>query len=84
MENDIVTCGFKPHKITERTRTFMRSGSNRIETHHAFECTHNGCLPAFLIALGMSYGRKTDNARNEIPAWIRRNNEYGRQFMSGF
>ena len=84
MEDDIVTCGFTPVKILEGTRSFKSCDSNRIQTHHTFACIHNGCLPAFLIAIGISYGKKTENTRNEIPTWIRRSNEYGRQFMKGF
>jgi DNA-directed RNA polymerase beta subunit len=84
MENDISECGFNKVKILEGTRKFKSGNSGCIQTHHTFTCIHNGCLPALLIALGVSYGKKTENARNEIPEWIRNNNEYGRQFIKGF
>jgi DNA-directed RNA polymerase beta subunit len=84
MENDILKCGFRQVKILEGTRSFIAGNSSRIQTHHTFTSTHNGCLPAFLIALGISYGRKTETVRNDIPTWICDNKEYGRQFMKGF
>ena len=83
-ENDIEFCGFKRCKIMEGTRSFKGGDSDRNQSHHTFTCIHNGCLPAFLIAIGISYGKKTENQRNAIPDWIISNKEYGRQFMKGF
>jgi intein/homing endonuclease len=83
-ENDLQRCGFSKNKIMEGTRSFTHKDSNRVQTHHTFTCIHNGCFPAFLIALGIGYGKKTETPRTPIPDWVMDNKEYGRQFMKGF
>ena len=83
-ENDLQKCGFEKNKIMEGTRSFSYKDSGRVQTHHTFTCVHNGCLPAFLVSLGVSYGKKTETPRNPIPDWIMSNKEYGRQFLKGF
>jgi intein/homing endonuclease len=83
-QKDIEYCGFKPVKILEGTRTFTCSNSIRRQTHHTYTCIYNGYLPALLISLGLSYGKKTETRRNPIPDWIMQNPEYGKQFMKGF
>ena len=83
-ENDIESLGFTKTKILEGTRQFTTSTNSRLQTHHTFTCIHNGCLPAFLIALGISYGKKTENYRSPLPEWIMNNCEYGRHFIKGF
>jgi len=83
-ENDIERCQFQKVKILEGTRSFKNSQDDRLQTHHTFSCIHNGCLPAFLISLGISFGKKTESSRNPIPEWIMSTPEYGRQFVKGF
>jgi len=83
-QKDMEFCGFNNVKILEGTRTFTPLNSDRRQTHHTFTCIYNGCLPAFLISLGISYGKKTETERNPIPQWIMDNAEYGKQFMRGF
>ena len=83
-ENDIETLGFNKSKILEGTRQFTPKTKNIVQTHHTFTCIHNGCLPAFLISLGISYGKKTETPRTPILDWIINNKEYGRQFIKGF
>jgi hypothetical protein len=83
-QSDIELCGFNPVKILEGTRSFTHKDGTRVQTHHTFTCTYNGCLPAFLISLGISYGKKTETARNPIPEWIMNSTEYSRQFIKGF
>jgi DNA-directed RNA polymerase beta subunit len=83
-QSDIELCGFNPVKILEGTRSFTHKDGTRVQTHHTFTCTYNGCLPAFLVSLGISYGKKTENARNPIPEWIMNSTEYSRQFIMGF
>ena len=82
--NDVVYCGFNPSKITYGTRSFTPSDSERVQTHSTYSCTYNGCFPAFLISLGISYGKKTTTLRNKIPEWIMNTPEYGKQFIKGF
>jgi DNA-directed RNA polymerase beta subunit/intein/homing endonuclease len=84
MQNDLLSLGFDNVKILEGTRTFKCSDSDRFQTHHTFATTYNGCLPAFLISLGVSYGKKTETKRNKIQDWIMNNNVYSSQFMKGF
>jgi DNA-directed RNA polymerase beta subunit/intein/homing endonuclease len=81
-ENDVSKCGFPKNKILEGT--FCNRYDNRKQTHHNFTTIHNGLLPAFLISIGMSYGKKTETLRNPIPNWIMKTKEFGRQFMRGF
>jgi DNA-directed RNA polymerase beta subunit/intein/homing endonuclease len=83
-ENDVFRCGFSKNKIMEGTRTFCNKYDNRMQTHHTFTTIHNGVLPAFLISMGMSYGKKTETIRNPIPDWIMKTKEFGRQFIRGF
>jgi DNA-directed RNA polymerase beta subunit len=78
-EDDIARCGFRKCKHNEASRSF-----NGI-THHTFAVTHNGALPALLIALGISYGKKTENERKPVPAWITGGSRLvKREFISGF
>jgi DNA-directed RNA polymerase beta subunit len=83
-ENDVFRCGFSKNKIMEGTRTFCCKYDNRMQTHHTFTTIHNGVLPAFLISIGMGYGKKTETIRNPIPGWIMKTKEFGRQFIRGF
>jgi len=82
--NDVANCGFGRVKIMEGTRTFTAGDSDRQQTHHTFTCIYNGCFPAFLISLGIGFGKKTETERNPIPQWIMETPEYGRQFLKGF
>ena len=84
MQHDLSSLGFNNVKILEGTRTFKCSDSDRIQTHHTFTTIYNGCLPAFLISIGVSYGKKTETKRNKIQEWIMNNNVYSTQFMKGF
>jgi len=78
-ENDIKICGFNKCKYNKSSRQF----NNVIHTTYAV--THNGILPAILLALGVTYGRKTETFRKEIPLWIMNgNNLVKREFLSGF
>lgn len=79
---DLDMCGFSTNKIMEGTREFVRDG--RKQTHHTFTIIYNGILPAFLVAIGAMYGKRTETIRKPIPEWITTNNECGRQFMKGF
>ena len=83
-EKDIALCGFNNVKIMEGIRSFHTDFDNRIQTHHTFTCIHNGSLPALLLSLNISYGKKTENVRNPIPEWMMDTIEYSRQFMKGF
>jgi len=78
-ENDIEQCGFNKCKYYNGTRTF-----NNI-THSTFAVTHNGSLPSLLIALEITYGRKTETKRNPLPEWIMNGSLLiKREFLSGF
>jgi len=83
-ESDVSKCGFKTVKIMEGTRSFSYADDDRVQTHHTFTCIHNGCFPAFLVSLGLSYGKKTETPRSAISDWIMNTREYSRQFLKGF
>ena len=78
-EEDVKLCGFRTCNPYASSRSF-----NNV-THSTFAVSHSGSFPALLIALGVSYGKKTETSRKNIPDWI----VYGsklvkREFMSGF
>jgi hypothetical protein len=78
-ENDIKICGFNKCKFNKSSRTFNDT------THTTYNVTHNGILPALLLALGISYEKKTEHTRKEIPFWIMNGNKLiKREFLSGF
>jgi DNA-directed RNA polymerase beta subunit len=78
-ENDLEHCGFNKCKYNKGERTF-----NNV-THTTFSVTHNGALPSLLIALGVTYGRKTETPRNPIPEWIMEGSKLvKREFVAGF
>lgn len=83
--NDLKSIGFDYNiKIMEGTRSFSSGESERLQTHHTYTIIYNGYFPAFLISIGVGYGKKTETLRNSIPDWIVKNNNYGVQFIRGF
>ena len=79
---DLKLCGFSENKIMEGTRVFTKE--NRQQSHHTFTIIYNGVLPAFLVAIGAMYGKRTETIRKPIPEWIYSNTECSRQFLKGF
>lgn len=78
-ENDIELCGFNKCKYNLSSREF-----NDV-VHTTYAVTHNGVLPALLIALGITYGKKTETERKPIPEWIINGTTLiKREFLSGF
>jgi intein/homing endonuclease len=78
-ESDIQHCGLNKCKYSLGVRSF-----NGVK-HTTYSVTHNGSLPSLLLALGISFGKKTETLRNPIPNWIM--NVYTnikREFISGF
>ena len=78
-ENDLKQMGFNSCKYNCNSRTF-----NNV-THTTWSVTHNGCFPALLISLGISFGKKTENERKPVPSWIFNGQLLiKREFLSGF
>jgi len=78
-QNDIKYCGFINVAYYEGSRTF----NNR--THQTISVSHNGSLPALLLSLGITFGRKTETIRNPIPDWIMTGSLIiKREFLGGF
>jgi DNA-directed RNA polymerase beta subunit len=78
-ESDIQMCGFNKCKYSKGTRTF-----NCVE-HTTYSVTHNGALPCLLIALGITFGKKTETIRNAIPDWVCNGSQLiKREFIAGF
>ena len=78
-EKDLSLLGFDKCKVLEGTREFNNC------VHHTFHTSHNGALPSLLICLGISYGKKTETQRKEIPSWIMNGRpELRREFLKGF
>jgi DNA-directed RNA polymerase beta subunit len=78
-ESDIEQCGFNKCKYNQGKRCFNDT------VHSTYSVTHNGALPSILIALGVSFGKKTEHFRKPIPEWIMNGtNIIKREFISGF
>jgi DNA-directed RNA polymerase beta subunit len=78
-ENDVYLCGFNKCKYNKSSRHF-----NDV-IHTTYAVTHNAMLPALLLALGISYGKKTEHERKAVPNWIYNGNQLvKREFLSGF
>jgi DNA-directed RNA polymerase beta subunit len=78
-ENDIKLCGFNKCKYNKYSRVFNDT------THTTYSVTHNGILPAILLALEISRSKKTETFRNQIPLWIMNGSKLiKREFLSGF
>jgi DNA-directed RNA polymerase beta subunit len=78
-ENDVELCGFRRCAPAEGFRQL----NNTI--HHTFSVSHNGALPALLLALDATYGKKTETNRKPIPDWIMNGSDLvKREFISGF
>ena len=72
-------CGFNKCKYNKGTRVFNNT------SHTTYAVTHNGAFATLLIALGISYGKKTETIRNPIPDWIMNGSKLvKREFLSGF
>jgi DNA-directed RNA polymerase beta subunit len=77
--SDMELCGFNPTKIYEGTRHFNNT------SHHTFALRYQGVFPALLIVLGVTYGKKTETTRKEIPSWILNGTPIiQREFIAGF
>jgi DNA-directed RNA polymerase beta subunit len=78
-EQDVEQCGIDRCKYNKSTRTF-----NNV-THTTYAVTHNGSLPSLLIALDVTFGRKTETMRNPVPDWILLGEKIiKREFIAGF
>ena len=78
-ESDLKHIGFNSCKYNCNSRTF-----NNV-THTTWSVTHNGCFPALLISLGISFGKKTEHERKPVPSWIFDGPPLiKREFLSGF
>jgi DNA-directed RNA polymerase beta subunit/intein/homing endonuclease len=78
-EDDIEHCGFNKCEYNYSSRSV-----NGV-IHSTFNVTHNGSLPSLLIALGITYGTKTETKRNPLPEWVMSgSNLVKREFISGF
>jgi intein/homing endonuclease len=52
---------------------------------NTYRVEYSGALPALLIALGASYGSKTQTGYNPVPTWIMNGSDMvKREFLSGF
>jgi DNA-directed RNA polymerase beta subunit len=79
LEDDIESLGFN-----RCTPSYGERECNGV-IHKTFSVSHNGPLPNLLIALGTSYGKKTETSRKPIPDWIVNGCDMiKREFLSGF
>ena len=81
---DIATLGFTPTRINDAIRTQTCDNGRKIK-HHTFDVCYNGVFASFIIAIGMTPGKKTETVRKPIPDWIvNGSKEIKRYFLSGF
>jgi intein/homing endonuclease len=82
-ENDVEICGFTKCKYHKGKRQFV--GKTHTTTHTTYATTHGGAFSILLIALGITFGKKTETARKSIPEWILKGSKIiKREFLSGF
>jgi DNA-directed RNA polymerase beta subunit len=75
-ENDMEFLGFNKTKISQ---------SYAEGYGHTYKVYHSGALPAFLICLGISFGKKVDTERKPVPDWIMNGSLHvQREFIAGF
>jgi intein/homing endonuclease len=78
-ENDIEACGFSKCKYYNGSRNF-----NNV-VHTTYSVSHTGPFPVLLLALGITYGKKTETVRKPVPEWIMNGSKLiKREFLSGF
>jgi DNA-directed RNA polymerase beta subunit len=78
-ENDVEFLGIE--RCTPKESFSEYDGS----IYHTWCVSHNGELPSFFIALGISFEKKTETPRNEIPDWIMNGSDnVKREFLAGF
>ena len=77
-ELDIKECGFKPVKCREGSREFNGS------TYHTWDIAHQGVIGSLFKSLGMISGKKTVQASNDVPDWIKNGSDLvKREFLAG-
>jgi DNA-directed RNA polymerase beta subunit len=82
-ENDVEICGFNKCKYHKGKRQFV--GKTHTTIHTTYATTHGGAFSTLLIALGITFGKKTETARKSIPEWILKGSKIiKREFLSGF
>ena len=77
-ELDVEDLGFNKVKCKEGFRTFKES------THHTWNVCHQGVIGCLFKVLGMVSGKKTTQASNDIPLWIKEGSDLTkREFLAG-
>lgn len=77
-ELDIETLGFKKMKCCEGYREFKGS------TYHTWSVSHSNIVGSLFKSLGMVHGKKTIQASNDIPYWIKNGSDLvKREFLAG-
>ena len=84
-ENDVAAIGFDRVKISYRETTVTDKNTGRITIHHTYRVQHSSALASLMIALGFSFGKKTNVYRKSVPSWILNGSDLTkREFISGF
>ena len=85
LERDIETLGFNRVKIS-RVETKVKDAVTGRETiHNCLSIQHSGPIGSFLLALGLTWGRKTEQENMCVPAWIVNGSTLvKREWLAGF
>jgi len=77
-ELDVSECGFKTVKCREGSREFNGS------TYHTWDISHQNVIGSLFKSLGMISGKKTVQASNDVPYWIKNGSDLvKREFLAG-
>lgn len=84
-EDDVERLGFNKVTIGYRETEITDKNTGRLTTHHTYKVQHTSALASLMIALGISYGKKTSVPRKPVPHWIMNGSDLTkREFVSGF
>ena len=84
-EQDVARLGFNKCKISYRETEIVDKDTGRLTKHSTYRVQHSSALASLFIALGFSYGKKTETERTPIPNWIQNGSDLvKREFVSGF
>ena len=84
LQNDFKLLGFNIPKSSDENFVAKDSETGRITTHKVKKISKSGSFACLIYALGISYGKKTQNCSNIFPKFIMKcNNLCKREYLGG-
>lgn len=82
---DIEKLGFHRGGMRYVVSNITDKESGYVSTHHVWEVRYTGFLASLLMALGLTYGKRTMVPSKPVPQWIRQGSlAVKREFLAGF